>query len=35
MESETGVRDQFKFSPIFEREEDCRDHPFVFEKFNL
>jgi hypothetical protein len=32
---ETNVRGAFLFSPIFEKEEDCRDNPFVFEKFDL
>jgi hypothetical protein len=30
-----GIKKEFIFSPIFEKEEDCTDHPFVFEKTNL
>ena len=30
-----GIRSQFLFSEIFEREEDIQDNPFVFEKFEL
>jgi hypothetical protein len=36
MEKEKGnIKGQFIFSPIFEKEEDCIDNPFVFEKFDL
>ena len=35
MESEKNIKGQFMFSPIFESEDDCRDNPFVFEKFDL
>lgn len=31
----SGSKNAFMFSPIFEREEDCQDNPFVFEKFEL
>ena len=30
-----GIKKEFIFSPIFEKEEDCIDNPFVFEKFDL
>ena len=29
------VRGQFIFSPIFESEEECKNNPFVLEKFDL
>ncbi len=29
------MRNQFLTSTIFEKEEDCKNNPFVFEKFNL
>lgn len=36
MERDKGaIRKEFIFSPIFEKEEDIVDNPFVFEKFNL
>jgi hypothetical protein len=36
MEKEKGgIKNQFIFSPIFEKEEDCIDNPFVFKKFEL
>jgi len=36
MEKEKGgIKKEFIFSPIFEKEEDCIDNPFVFEKFDL
>ena len=30
-----NIRGQFLFSEIFEKEEDIKDNPFVFEKFEL
>lgn len=35
MDQEKNIKGQFLFSPIFEKEEDCLDNPFVFEKFEL
>lgn len=36
MEKEkSGIKKEFIFSNIFEKEEDCTDNPFVFEKFDL
>ena len=29
------MKTQFLYSTIFEKEEDCKNNPFVFEKFNL
>ena len=29
------MRNQFLHSTIFEKEEDCKNNPFLFEKFNL
>ena len=29
------MRNQFLYSTIFEKEEDCKNNPFIFEKFNL
>lgn len=30
-----AIKGQFIFSPIFEKEEECKNAPFVFEKFEL
>lgn len=29
------MRNQFLYSTIFEKDEDCKNNPFIFEKFNL
>ena len=29
------MKTQYLYSTIFEKEEDCKNNPFVFEKFNL
>lgn len=29
------MKAQFLYSTIFEKEEDCKNNPFVFEKYNL